>query len=218
MRLIRLSPLLLWAALGCSGADQGATTAEAWEPFAGALADTQRRNLTSEVNGRTYQISVALPESYATSNETYPVLYAVDANGEFGTVVEASRLMHRKRNPELSLVPELIIVGIGYPVGQVFPDLEFRGVDLCGRRSGQPDPTGQPAFLEFIRQDLIPLVELEFRAKPEGRALYGHSCGGIFAFYALLEGEGTFERVIAGSFTNVPDVFQMESAYAEGHD
>jgi hypothetical protein len=102
MKLTRLSPLLLLAAFGCSGADQGATTAEVWEPFAGALADTQSRNLTSTVTGRTYQISVSLPENYATSTETYPVLYAVDANTQFGTVVETARRLRR-----FEMVPEL---------------------------------------------------------------------------------------------------------------
>jgi predicted alpha/beta superfamily hydrolase len=203
----RLSPLLLLAALGCSGADQGATTAEAWEPFAGALADTQSRNLTSAATGRTYQISVSLPENYATSTETYPVLYAVDANTQFGTVVETARRLRR-----FEMVPELIIVGIGYPVGRQTEVTALREVDLCGEGG-----RGREGFLEFIRQELIPLVETEFRARPVGRALYGHSCGGGFAFQALLEGEGTFERVIAGS----PEprlVRQLESDYAESHD
>lgn len=124
MRLIYLSPLLLLAALGCTS-DQGETTTDVWEPFAGALADTQRRNLTSEITGRTYQISVALPEDYATSNETYPVLYAVDANTQFGTVVEAAREQHN-----FGIIPELIIVGIGYPVDRFAESQELRGGDI----------------------------------------------------------------------------------------
>jgi len=204
MRLIYLSPLILMAAFGCSS-DQEATTTDAWEPFAGALADTQRRNLTSEITGRTYQISVALPEDYATSNETYPVLYAVDANIQFGTVVETAREQHN-----FGIVPELIIVGIGYPVDRLAEAGELREGDICsgGDREG---------FLDFIRQELIPLVESEFRSDSSDRTLYGHSCGGEFAFYALLEGEETFERFIAGSPAPA-EVLQMESAYAESHD
>jgi predicted alpha/beta superfamily hydrolase len=105
------------------------------------LADTQSRNLTSAATGRTYQISVSLPENYATFTETYPVLYAVDANTQFGTVVETARRLRRFEN----------------------------------------------------------------------------SCGGGFAFQALLEGEGTFERVIAGS-PNPRLVRQLESDYAQSHD
>jgi uncharacterized protein len=204
MRLIHLSPLLMLAALGCSS-DQGVTTTDVWGPFSGALANTQSRNLSSEVTGRTYQISVALPENYATSNETYPVLYAVDANAQFGTVVETARLQH-----QFEIVPELIIVGIGYPVGRFAEVQELRAGDICGRGDRE-------GFLEFIRQELIPLVELEFRANPADRALYGHSCGGGFALHALLEGEGTFQRFIVGS-PGTDRILQLESSYAENHD
>ena len=218
MRLIHLSPLLLLAALGCSS-DQGETTTDVWEPFAGALANTQHHNLTSEITGRTYQISVALPENYATSNKTYPVLYAVDANSEFGTVVETARLLRLEET-----VPELIIVGIGYPVGYFTNTTELRNVDLSPTEDPGLLPEGSgggPEFLDFIRRELIPLVELEFRANPADRALFGHSFGGLFALYALLEGQETFHRVIAASPSVGWDdrvIFQMESSYAESHD
>jgi len=47
--------------------------------------------MTSEASKRVYQISVALPDSYSAQHEPYPVLYAADANSEFGTVVETAR-------------------------------------------------------------------------------------------------------------------------------
>ena len=204
MRLIYLSPLILMAAFGCSS-NQWITKTDVWEPFAGALADTQRLNLTSEITGRTYRISVALPEDYAKSNKTYPVLYAVDANAQFGTVVEAYRSQHH-----YGIVPELIIVGIGYPVDRHAEWLELRVGDICGRGDRE-------GFLDFIRQELIPLVELEFRANSSDRALYGHSCGGVFALHALFEGEGTFERFIVGS-PATRRIRPLESTYAESHD
>jgi predicted alpha/beta superfamily hydrolase len=221
MRLIHLTPLLLLAAFGCSSEKEAATT-ELWEPFAGALVDTQRRDLTSEITGRTYQISVALPKSYATSDDTYPVLYAVDANAEFGTVVEAARLL--QKDWKMNTVPELIIVGIGYPMDQFTLFSKLRDIDLTPTENPGllPDGSGgAPGFLNFIRRELIPLVEAEFRTNPTDRALYGHSLGGLFALYALLEGGGTFQRVIAASPSIGWDdrvIFRMESAHAENHD
>jgi len=221
MRMIHLTPLLLLAVLGCSSEKEAATT-DVWEPFAGALADTQRRNLTSEITGRTYQISVALPENYATSNKTYPVLYVVDANGRFGTVVETAQVL--QADSKINTVPELIIVGIGYPVGRFTNVFKLRDVDLTPTEDPRllPDGSGgAPGFLDFIRRELIPLVELEFRANPADRALLGHSLGGLFSLYALLEGEGTFQRIIAASPSIGWDdrvTFKMESAFAENHD
>ncbi|MCH8123900.1 MAG: hypothetical protein IH853_12360 [Bacteroidetes bacterium] len=57
------------------------------------LEDVESRVLTSAITGRDYTISVALPLGYGDSTKTYPVLYAQDANGQFGTVVETARIL-----------------------------------------------------------------------------------------------------------------------------
>ena len=197
------------------------------------LAGTTSRIVESAITGRTYQVSVALPRTYATSNETYPVLYAVDANVEFGMVVETARLMQFE-----DLIPELIIVGIGYPFETYFEALGRRWLDLTptedpgwveretAANADSPwripeGSGGAPGFLQFIREELIPQVEAEYRVDPRrGRALFGHSLGGLFAFYSLFEGEETFDRFIVGSLSMRPDErfpFKLEEAFAETH-
>jgi predicted alpha/beta superfamily hydrolase len=194
------------------------------------LDGVESRLVTSAVTGRTYQISVALPRGYDTSDETYPVLYAVDANGEFGTVVEAARLLRFEES-----IPELLIVGIGYPVGRFFDAAAPRAVDLTPtedrdweRQQAEDFPEwpapegsgGAPAFLEFLRQELIPSIDAEFRTKAGDRALFGHSFGGLFAVHALLNGEETFQRFIAGSPSLWWDggvTFRHEEEYAATH-
>jgi enterochelin esterase-like enzyme len=44
-----------------------------------SLADTQRRTLTSGRIGQRYELLVSLPEGYAKSGQSYPVLYVLDA-------------------------------------------------------------------------------------------------------------------------------------------
>src|SRR5256714_12256919 len=62
--------------------------------------------------GRDYRLFVSLPESYtASATLSYPVLYVLDGNGFFGLSTETHRLLRLRAE-----VPELIIVGIGYPV------------------------------------------------------------------------------------------------------
>jgi hypothetical protein len=175
-------------------------------------------------------VSIALPLGYADSTKTYPVLYALDANGQFGTVVEAARMLRIGGGQ----IPQLVIVGIGYPYGgrqiyagphriiDFFPTLEFEWIEEV--KQGWPGPIpiyesgGAPEFLRFLREELFPLVEAEYRADPSDRALYGHSGGGWFGLYALLEGDGAFQRVIAGSPSLWWDdrlMFEIEQAYAE---
>ena len=226
---------LVMCLLGCrssaseAGGASDRETAAIPEAF---LADVESRVVTSAISGRMYQISVALPLGYADSTKAYPVLYAVDANGQFGTVVEAARIL----NNFDTQIPQLLIVGIGYPSGgrQIHAE-QHRLFDLFATEDREfkewhegrfrPDlgpfdgyGGGGADFLRFVREELIPLIEAEYRADPSDRALYGHSAGGYFGLYALLEGEGTFQRVIAGSpslFWDDRYFFRLEEFYAQ---
>jgi predicted alpha/beta superfamily hydrolase len=203
------------------------------EPF---LADVDSRVVTSAISGRDYQVSVALPFGYADSTKAYPVLYAVDANGQFGTVVEAARIL----NNFGTQIPQLLIVGIGYPSGgrqilieqrrffDLFPteDREFEEWHEEWRAGEWPDlgpfdgSGGGADFLLFLREELIPQIESEYRVDPSDRAMYGHSAGGYFGLYALLEGEGTFNRVVAGSpalFWDDRYFFGLEETYSQSN-
>jgi predicted alpha/beta superfamily hydrolase len=68
-----------------------------------------------------YRISVALPNGYADTDEVYPVLYVLDANHCFGMVTETVRLL-----PILRELPEMIVVGTGYPVNSFIETFGFR--------------------------------------------------------------------------------------------
>jgi len=193
------------------------------------LADTHSYVMQSAVTGRTYQVSIALPRGYGASSVAYPVLYALDANGEFGIVVETARFLQLQ-----NLVPELVVVGIGYPVGHYFDATGLRAKDLTPtedlayeawvsrERPNQiaPDGTGgAPAFLQFLTDELIPSVESEYRVSTD-RGLFGHSFGGLFSFYAMLHGEGAFRRFIIASpafWWGDRVSFAHEAAYAEAN-
>jgi hypothetical protein len=162
-----------------------------------------------------------LPLGYEESNASYDVLVGVDANGQFGTLVEMARSLRQGEQ-----IPPLIIVGIGYPVGgyQVSSEPRRRrelSISEMVAHDAAPEGTGgAPDLLAFVMDDLVPLIDSRYRANPEDRALYGHSIGGLFGLYALLYGEGTFSRFIVGSpslWFDRRKLFDMEAAYAEGH-
>lgn len=198
------------------------------------VANTDSWVATSAITKRPYQITVALPDGYAAGNKPYPVLYAVDANEELGTVVEAAR--------NLSLsgeVPPLVVVGIGYPVGGGFRKTAgLRTVDLTPTADPSwvertstalagwnvPKDTwgsgGGPAFLRFVREELIPSIEAKYAVSHDDRAFFGHSFGGLFGAQAMLDGTGTFKRFILGSPTLSWDhrvTFATEETYAANH-
>ncbi len=230
--MMRLAAIILTSAVlvvGCSIGPEEARDRSAREAITppAYLAGTHSRVITSSSTGRAYQVSVALPRGYENSASPYPVLYSLDANGELGTVVETARLLQLE-----GLIPELVIVGIGYPVGHYFDAIGKRAFDLTvteDRTWQFPQPGlpplegtgGAPGFLRFLTEELLPIIEAEYRVDPQNRALFGHSFGGLFAFYALLHGQSAFQRFIVSSPALWWDgriSFQHENRHAAAND
>ncbi len=194
------------------------------------LADVDNHVLKSKVHKkaeRQFQISVALPLSYKNSEQAYPVLYALDANGEFGLVAETARMLAMAGE-----IPELIVVGIGYPTGGRFLySVKYRTLDYTPTKvpeeekaEGLPDflvpagTGGAQKFLQFMRKQLIPFIEKEYRVKTDERVLLGHSLGGLFTTYALFRANGLFQRFVIGSPSLWWDdrvMFKKEKRYAK---
>ena len=216
---------LLAALTGPSHARPAATAPAAF------MSDVRSFLVTSRETGQVYQISVALPDGYSRRHASYPVLYAPDANAEFGTVVETARLLAFGR-----AIPGLVVIGIGYPKpGQGFRAANVgRTLDLTptadpdwirtSAKDSMPQPVpvpdrsgGGPQFLGFVERQLVPLIERRYNVSHDDRALAGHSFGGLFATYALLKGDGVFRRFIIGSpslWWDHQAVLRMEDAYA----
>jgi len=219
---------------GCgSSVQHSQTTARAQQaPSTSAvLTDSKSWIMTASVSKRAYQISVALPDGYRKDHPAYSVLYAADANAEFGTVVETARLLSFSKE-----IPELIIVGIGYPN----PGQGFKASNAA--RTLDFTPTADPAwvtesaqeslakelppaeasggaaeFLSFIRGELVPSIEQEYNVSHEDRAWFGHSFGGLFGTYALFHNEGLFTRFVIGSpslWWNHRAIFAAEESFA----
>lgn len=198
------------------------------------LPATEVRVMHSANTGSDYQISVALPYHYDDRpDQVWPVIYVLDANLYFGLVVDMVRAMNI-RVEFCNELPDSFIVGIGYPVegslSTILHEVMHRRLrDFLPERDpdaeefiqqsfpvSTPAVAGQaPAFWRFLHEELIPLIESEYRADPGDRALLGHSWGATFAFYTLFREPHVFRRyVIASSGPNMAD----ETTYAREHD
>jgi len=60
--------------------------------------------------GDQFKICVALPKNYADTMKRYPAVYLLDANIFFWLVTDTVRLLQFGHE-----IPELVLVGIGYP-------------------------------------------------------------------------------------------------------
>src|SRR5215212_9178668 len=90
-----------------------------------ALFGTEARTLFSTIRGREYHLSVALPASYKTSAQAYPVIYVLDGDLFFGMAAGLTPLSQWFKE-----APEAIIVGISYGMESYDQWVELRERDF----------------------------------------------------------------------------------------
>ena len=161
---------------------------------------TETHVLPRAANGRDYRIAVGLPDGYAAHPEQrYPVLYVTDGYWDYKLLKSIIGGLVYDR-----FIPEVILVGIGYP-GDA-PDYgRLRRWDLTPVHDSADDDAnlGESGhageFLDLIERQIIPYVEGHYRADPSYRVLGGSSLGGLFALYAMLTKPALFAAYIAPS-------------------
>ena len=152
--------LLSLALAGCGGGGSGAAA-----PVMAGTVDS--KSIVAQSNGTSYPLSIYLPPGPAANRASLPVVYLLDGEWRFQTlvdIVEAAKA-------------QVIIVAIG--------NEGLRGRDYVPPNVCSPDGGGQAAFLDFIRLQLVPFVEANIGGDPQRRILLGHSHGGSFVLYAL---------------------------------
>jgi len=163
-----------------------------------ALLNTEQFSVTSK-GGLEYRIDVSLPPKYSTTTAVrYPTMYFLDGNLEFAIAAESQRLVNMEG------VPDLIIVGVGYqeddPAVYTEKYSANRTRDYTPTAPAEAPEGGQAqAFLAFLRDELIPMIDRRYRTDPTDRGLGGHSLGGLFTTYALVHQPALFRRYWLGS-------------------
>ncbi len=170
-----------------------------------ALAGTRQWRLSSRCTGREYRILISEPDGPAPT-AGWPVLYLLDGNLLFPTAHSLARLAgHTQQRLELTLPPP-VVVAIGHVDEQLLHDPARNedytppATDLSdtGDRSGRPQGGGD-RFLDFIAQELKPLVESRLPIDRDRQTLIGHSYGGLLALHALFTRADAFHTYVAGS-------------------
>jgi predicted alpha/beta superfamily hydrolase len=187
------------------------------QPAQAIILGTEVRTLHSSIVDQDYAIQVALPQSYSTSDKTYPVVYTTLGDFRFGLTTDTVREL--RLDQELRSkghMPEVIVVGIAYDGLKwqyyfEYPTLVFR--DLTPTASGEADK-----FLEFLQDELFPFIDANYRTDTQDRTIVGHSVGGLFSLYVLFQSPDTFNRYIALSpslWWDKKVIFEYEEEFAK---
>ena len=186
------------------------------------IAPALKRIIKSEILGRNVRLQIGLPEKYCDTENYYGVIYYMDAYAFSGMIRETAFFLQKDKD-----IPLSITVGIDMEVNTYDDWYEHRSYILSPTKSDIYEKDfglleswtgGGSRFHKSLKEEIIPYIEKEFRAKPGNRTIVGHSLGGLFALYTLFQTPELFERYLVSSPSLPWDnrvIFKWESDYAE---
>ncbi len=131
-------------------------------------------------------LTVQLPESYAQTQNSYPVLYVLDGENNLDYAASVATFL-----AETGATPEFLVVGLHAGT--------TRALDYLPAGNDANTSSGRAhEFLRYLKDDIVAFVEENYRAAPL-RVISGHSYGGIFVTYAMLEAPDLFHGYLTQS-------------------
>ncbi|WP_394748914.1 alpha/beta hydrolase-fold protein [Spongiimicrobium salis] len=172
--------------------------------------------------GRSYELYIRLPEKYLEEEGSkHPVIYYTDALWHVETLSGATEY----------IMEDAILVGISWeknPQGTLDKigahGSRFR--DYTSRKSENAEHQAKYHFgqaanhLTFIREDVIPYVESNYRTDPSNRTYFGYSLSAEFGAYILLTQPHTFKNYILGSpslMGEIPNFSKLAANAEQNH-
>lgn len=160
--------------------------------------------ISSELMGKDYQLYMSFPKSYSTQDTiSYPVLYVLDGRIAFPSIKGTKEALDLFGDE----IEDVIIVGIGsglntrsWAISRTYDYLT--SVDTLHDRNlekqrGVPEGTfksgGAEEFLKCLKTEIIPFVDKHYKTNTD-RGITGHSYGGLFAAWCLINSDGYFTR------------------------
>jgi predicted alpha/beta superfamily hydrolase len=167
------------------------------------IPNTEERVLKSKIMDYEYGVYVTLPPWYNDNpDKIYPTLYILDGNQYYVFTHEPLGSLIWG-----NMVKEHITISVAYRPGQI----NYRSRDFQSSNRAND-------FVKFFKRELIPFVEDHYRTSKKDRTLFGHSLGGHFTLYMMLNAPETFENYIISAPSVNADILKYEEAFAAKHD
>lgn len=147
------------------------------EGFQG-FGDIRHHQIESEFSGKRYEFLVGLPDGYSESPDIeYPTIYLTDGAGLYPLLQAYYRYLNFGEE-----VPEAMFVAISYSDGD-WVNGSDRSHDYSAPSDEREDYGGAGDFQSMLRDEIMPLVEKQYRSRADRRILFGQSMGGQFVMY-----------------------------------
>jgi predicted alpha/beta superfamily hydrolase len=158
------------------------------------LGDTRYHLLTSQILQRDFHVFVRLPERYREQpDHGFPTVYLLDGGITFPLLAGYYRYLSLAEE-----LPDAILVGVSYGA-ESREEGNMRGTDFTAASPEREHYGGAPRFQTVLRQELLPLIEGEYRSDAARRIIFGQSLGGQFVLYTAQTDPGLFYGHIASN-------------------
>ena len=122
---------------------------------------TTMSSIASAETGISYDLKIWFPPAYSEGTATYPVVYAMDCEYRFATLMAVMQ----------QISTQAILVNV-CAMGSARRLVDFT-------------MPGAAPYYRFLTRELIPSIDTKYRTNPANRTLSGHSMSGEFTMYAL---------------------------------
>ncbi len=183
MKHLLLSLIMALVIIACRESDKGQPNNQ--------ISIGIRDSLFSNILNEERQVWIYVPQG--ATNKKYPVVYLLDGDAHFSSVVGMIQQLSTVNGN--TLCPEMIVVGI--PNTDRTRDLtpthvkEMFGDTVFAKSSG-----GGESFTRFIKEELMPFIDKSYPTTPY-RTLIGHSFGGLFAINTIVNHPEMFNNYLA---------------------
>ncbi len=147
-------------------------------------------SIQSNILNESRNIYIQIPESFSSDkNRKYPVAFILDGEIFLPTLSDVHDYYSG------GFMPEMVLVGISNDKNRI-RDLTTSTIK---EKYGMPfnDENGKAAnFIKFLKEELIPFIENKYPVS-NYRTLIGHSYGGLFTIYALINHPNLFANYLA---------------------
>ena len=187
------------------------------QPNQVCLKNTEQFTIASKyVEDENYVIQVGLPIGYSPDKKSYPVLYVLDGDKSFGMTKEITDWMIWSNEIE-----KIILVGISYENG--WWQKRARDYSHCADTINckwVKQPGGADNFLKFVKNELFPVINQNYKTNQDSIAIMGLSLGGMLGIYILFTQPELFKCyiIIAPSLGwNNNSILKMEDEFYNKH-
>lgn len=178
------------------------------------IPGSEVRKITSSiVSGQEYELHILLPGGYRNSTKKFPVVYLMDSQWDFPLVKSIIGQQYYD-----GFIPQIILVGVTWGGTNPNPD-SLRARDYTPTNETRiPQSGGADKFLSFMKEELFPFIDANYKSDGKNRTLMGCSLGGLITMYALFTHTDMFTGYVAASPAYQWDrevIYKYEKAFYE---